>query len=74
MEDIKISFCKCNDEGYEQVIAILKEKHSEIKLSENKCIGVCNKCGSTLIARINGQLIEGETVNALYAQIIEYIK
>lgn len=70
---MKISFCE-NNEGTEEVIEAVRSEYPECTVTINKCIGVCNKCGNTLIARINGKLIEAEACEDLLDIIGEYIE
>ncbi|MBU3143496.1 DUF1450 domain-containing protein [Clostridium sp. CF012] len=70
---MKISFCKHN-EGIEEVIEAVRNQYPECTVSINKCIGACDKCGNTLIARINGKLIEAEDCEDLLDIIGEYME
>ena len=70
---MKISFCKHN-EGIEEVIEAVRNQYPECTVSINKCIGACDKCGNTLIARINGKLIEAEDCEELLDIIGEYME
>lgn len=70
---MKISFCQHN-EGIEEVIEAIKNKYPECIVTINKCIGACDKCGNTLIARIDGKLVEAEACDDLLDIIGEYIE
>ena len=54
---MKISFCQHN-EGIEETVEAVRTEYPECTVTLNKCIGACDKCGTTLIARINGKLVE----------------
>lgn len=69
----KISTCKCN-EGQEQLVKELKELlGDEHKVTENMCIGACNLCSHKYIARVDGILIEGDTLEEVLNSIKEEI-
>ena len=72
-EQMKISFCE-NNEAIEEVIEAVRIEYPECTVTINKCIGACDKCGNTIIARINGKLIEAETCEDLLDIIGEYIE
>ena len=70
---MKISFCEHN-EGIEEVIDAIRNEYPECTVTTNKCIGACDKCGNTLIARINGKLVEAEACEDLLDIIGEYME
>ncbi|GCD09760.1 DUF1450 domain-containing protein [Clostridium tagluense] len=70
---MKISFCKHND-GIGEVVEAVRNEYPECTVTLNKCIGACDKCGNTLIARINGELVEAEDCEILLDIIGEYME
>ncbi|MBZ9636657.1 DUF1450 domain-containing protein [Clostridium sp. FP1] len=70
---MKISFCKHNV-GIEEVVEAVRNEYPECTVTLNKCIGACDKCGNTLIARINGELVEAEDCESLLDIIGEYME
>jgi len=69
----KISTCKCN-EGQEQLVKELKEIFGEDhKVTENMCIGACNLCSHKYIARVDGALVENDTLEEALNSIKEKI-
>lgn len=69
----KISTCKCN-EGQEHLVKGLKKiLGDEHKVTENMCIGACNLCSYKYIARVDGVLVENDTLedalNAIKAEV-----
>jgi uncharacterized protein YuzB (UPF0349 family) len=70
---MKISFCEYN-EGIEEAIEAIKNEYPECIITLNKCIGACDKCSNTLIARLNGKLVKAETCEDLLDIIGEHIE
>lgn len=70
---MKISFCEYN-EGIKEVIEAIRNEYPECIVTVNKCIGACDRCGYTLIARINGKLVEAESCEDLLDIIGEHIE
>jgi len=70
---MKISVCEYN-EGIKEVIEAIGNEYPECIVTINKCIGACDRCGYTLIARIDGKLVEAESCEKLLDIIGEFIK
>ena len=70
---MKISFCQHND-GVEEIVEAVRTEYPECIVTLNKCLGACDKCGTTLIARINGKLVEAEACEDLLDIIGEYME
>lgn len=69
----KISTCKCN-EGQEKLVEELKKVISdENKITENMCIGACNLCSHKYIARVDGVLVENESLDEILNSIKEEV-
>lgn len=59
-----ISFCEYNV-GKEKFIEAIKSEYPECIITINKCIGACDRCSYTLIARIDGKLVKAKTCEDL---------
>lgn len=67
---MKVSFCEHNVASG-KVKDMLQKNYPQIETTVNMCIGTCNKCGAKYIARVDGKLLEGETSEELYDEIIK---
>lgn len=68
---MKVEFCE-NNKGYEPVVEKLKKNHPEIEIEIKPCLLFCEKCKTSVIARIDGQYIEGEDAEELLKKICSF--
>lgn len=73
MEGKRVSFCACNN-GFEDVKDTVTNEFPQHTTTLNKCIGACDKCGWDFIARIDGELVVGESKEELYKKIKDKLK
>ena len=70
-ENMRVSFCEQN-EASGKVKDLIKKHHPNFEVTVNKCIGSCNDCFGSFIARVEGELLVAETGEELYDKIIKY--
>lgn len=50
------------------------ENDPNIDVLEYGCLSYCTKCGNTLYALVNGELVEADTPDELTARIYQFIE
>lgn len=68
---MKIQFSSQN-EGYKEVIEMLKENHPEYKTEVQQDIGYSSESSSALVAKIGPDFFEGKTPHELYQKIVDH--
>lgn len=69
---MEIKFCEKNfTHGTNDVIAKLVDKHPEVKVVVEGCIGHCGDCASGPFAVVNNELVVAQTCVELYEMIEE---
>lgn len=76
MSSVEILFCRENLDkfGAEVWQRLTDAKRPELRLQLTKCIIACGECSSSLIARVNGQLIAAENADRLIVAIDQQVQ
>lgn len=69
---MNIKFCE-NNKGKTKISNKLKEKYPEVEISIKKCIGQCDACSHSPIAKINHKVIIGKDKDDLYDKLVKII-
>ncbi|WP_077214469.1 YuzB family protein [Bacillus dakarensis] len=69
-----IEFCISNLASGAQKAREQLEKDPNFDIIEYGCLGFCGKCGASLYALVNGEVVTGETPDALVENIYQYLE
>lgn len=71
----KIKFCENNFQfGTEEIIPILEEEMSNVRIEVHSCIGFCDDCANSPFALIDGEILQADTPEELLDEIKSYLE
>ncbi|MCQ6276536.1 YuzB family protein [Bacillus sp. V3B] len=69
-----IEFCISNLANGAQIAREKLEKDANLDIIEYGCLGSCGKCGHSLYALVNGEIVTGETPEQLVEKIYQFLE
>ncbi len=70
----EIKFCENNfTHGTEETVKKLQEKHPDIDVGVESCLGYCGDCAAGPFALVNDELIQADSADELYKKIEKII-
>lgn len=69
-----IEFCISNLANGSQRALEKLEKDPNLDIIEYGCLGYCGKCAQTLFALVNGEMVTGNSPDALVENIYQYLE
>lgn len=70
----EIKFCETNyPQGVEEVIDRLRNEEEDVEIIIEPCLGYCGECLEGPFALVNDELVQAETPEELYEEIIQLL-
>ena len=69
-----IEFCISNLANGAQAALEMLEKDPNLDIIEYGCLSYCGKCGHSLYALVNGEMVMGETPNELVENVYTFLE